>query len=267
MINQGKRLHAREDWKMAVTLAEIAKVAGVSVSTVSRVLNNNGHAISESTRQRIQEVADSMGYKPNLLARGLQAQRTFTVGVIVDNISSPFASPIVRGIQDRLKRERFTATIVNSDLDPEVEMDAIHTLLGYSVDGIIFVDTWLHSGTTIPPLAGKPYVLVNRIFNSSDQNFVDPDDFYGAQIATQHLIDLGHQRIAYINGPETWKASIMRLAGYRQTLEEHGILFDPLLVRPATGPSSKGMPPRRNCSRWNSGPQPFSRGMTPWRWA
>lgn len=216
---------------MPVTLVEIAQAAGVSVSTVSRVLNNTDHAISEQTRIRIRQLAASLGYKPNLLARGLQAQHSLIAGIIVDNIASEFAPPIVRSIQDRLMASGYSITIINSDYYPEVELDAIRTLLSFPVDGIIFVDTWLHKQSTELPLTDKPYVFVNRINSGSDTNFIEPDDYAGAQLAVNHLLRLGHQRIAYINGPTNWKASRERLAGYRDALQAAGVAFDPGLVQ------------------------------------
>ncbi|HIC88761.1 MAG TPA: LacI family transcriptional regulator, partial [Anaerolineae bacterium] len=98
------------------------------------------------------------------------------------------------------------------------------------VDGIIFVDTWFHSANKAPPVSDKPYVFVNRFFGAADCNCVGPDDCYGARLAVEHLVRLGHRRIAFINGPEGWEASANRLAGYRDALTMHGLPFDPTLV-------------------------------------
>src|SRR5512139_2858401 len=92
---------------MPVTLLELARAAGVSVSTVSRALNNSGNAVNKETRDRIQRLAQELGYRPNLMARGLRIDRSFTVGIIVDNIVSPFTPIIIRGIQDYLKRYKY----------------------------------------------------------------------------------------------------------------------------------------------------------------
>jgi len=112
---------------MPVTLADLAEATGVSISTVSRALTDSDHAVNEKTRQRILHLAQEWDYRPNLLARGLRGDRTFTIGVILDNISSPFAPPIVRGIQDELKRARCSIiltchvpVIVNSQKVPPI---------------------------------------------------------------------------------------------------------------------------------------------------
>src|ERR1041384_6368977 len=123
---------------MSVTLEEIAKATGFSVPTVSRALTNPDYPLSVATRQRINEVARQMGYMPNLTARSLRTDQSNTIGIIVDDILSPFAPRILRGIQDVLKQHDYLNLIINSDWYPEVEQEAISTLLSRPVDGIIF---------------------------------------------------------------------------------------------------------------------------------
>lgn len=106
---------------MPVTLEAIAKAAGYSVSTVSRALTNPDYPVNPETRQHIQDVARAMGYKPNMAARSLRTDQTNTIGIIADDILSPFVPPIIRGIQDYLKQFDFLSLIVNSDWDPEIE--------------------------------------------------------------------------------------------------------------------------------------------------
>ncbi len=107
----------------------------------------------------------------------------------------------------------------------------MRTLIARPVDGIIFVDTWLHSANEAPPPSEKPYVFVNRLFGAADCNCIGPDDRYGARLAAEHLARLGHRCIAFINGPEGWEASVNRLAGYRGALAAYGLPFDRTLVR------------------------------------
>lgn len=219
---------------MAVTLADLAKAASVSISTVSRALSGSDHSVNEKTRQSILRLAQELGYRPNPLARGLRGDRTFTVGVILDNITSPFAPPIVRGIQDELKPAGYSLTLTDSDWDAAVEVESLNTFSTHAVDGIIFVDTWLHSANEAPPPSEKPYVFVNRLFGGTDYNCIGLDDRYGARLATEHLAGLGHRRIAFINGPEGWEASVNRLAGYQDALAAYGVPFDGTLVRRGT---------------------------------
>jgi DNA-binding LacI/PurR family transcriptional regulator len=217
---------------MPVTLAEIAKITGFSVPTVSRVLSNSDYPVNAETRQQIINVAESMQYKPNISARSLRTDRTHTVGIIVDDILSPFVPPIVRGIQDQLKDFDYLGLIINTDFDPDLEKDAISTLINRPVDGIIFVES-LHSTTNeVIAQLDKPYVFVHRLFGSSVANSIVPDDCYGAGLAVNHLVGLGHRHIAYINGPEDWHSSMRRLAGYQEALVANALDFEPQLLQP-----------------------------------
>jgi DNA-binding LacI/PurR family transcriptional regulator len=221
-----------EDLPMPVTLEEIAKAAGFSVPTVSRALTNSSYPVSPATRQHIIEVAQALGYKPNLAARSLRTDQTNTIGIIVDDILSPFTPPIVRGIQDYLKPFDYLGLIVNSDWDPEIEQEAIDTLVSRPVDGILFVEYSHFAVNETLERSNKPYVFVHRLFGSNIRNSVVPDDHYGATLAVRHLISLGHRRIAYINGPEGWHTSQQRLAGYKDELTAHGLAINPRLIQP-----------------------------------
>jgi LacI family transcriptional regulator len=217
---------------MPVTLEEIAKVAGYSVPTVSRVLSNSKYPVSSATRKRIMEVAQKMGYKPNIAARSLRNDQTSTIGIIVDNLLSPFVPFIVRGIQDYLKRFDYLSLIVNSDWDPVAEEDAINTLVSRPVDGIIFVEYTHFAVNEALKRSNKPYIFVHRFFGTTIRNSVVPDDYYGASLAVRHLLTLGHRRIGYINGAEGWHTAQHRLAGYRDELAAQDIDYDPVLVQP-----------------------------------
>ena len=215
---------------MPVTLEQLAKVAGVSVSTVSRALNKSKHAVNEETRKRILTLAQQLGYRPNLLARSLKTERTHTIGIIVDDIASPFGPIITRGIQDYLKDYGYFSVLINGDWNPEVEIQAVHDLISRSIDGIIFVESWLREANPTLDLANRPYVFVHRLFGGVYHNSVGVDEHYGARLAIQHLAKLGHRRIAYISGPRGWYAAEQRLIVYCETLSEYEIPFDPELV-------------------------------------
>lgn len=216
---------------MTVTINEIARVAGVSLSTVSRALSHSDHPVNPETRYRILGIASELGYQPNLLARSLRTDRTNTIGIIVENIQSPFIPPIIRGIQDHLKPEGYFSTIINSDWDPKIEADSIQSLKNRQIDGIIFVETWHHSSQPVQVMTNKPFVFVHRLFNARCSNSVAPDDYGGARLGTHHLVSLGHRRIGLIKGPKDWDASQNRFKGYIDELEAAGIPFDRALVR------------------------------------
>lgn len=218
---------------VTVTLAEIALVAGVSVSTVSRALSNSNYPLKEQTRQRIIKLAEEMGYNPNFVARSLQSNRTFVVGVIVDRMSSPFAAATVQGIQDGLREAGYSIAMVNSNRDQNLVIEAIQTFHSRRVDGVVILNSWLHSfNDPILSMQDRPFVFVNRLYSDTVHNCVAPGDYFGAQLAVKHLVDLGHRRIAYINGLENWLEAQNRLAGYRDVLTEQGLLVDEALIRP-----------------------------------
>src|SRR6266498_1333713 len=215
---------------MSVKLEDIAKETGFSISTVSRVLSNSNYPVSEQIREKVVYVAERLGYEPNIAARSLRTDRTNTIGIIVDDLLSPFTPPIVRGIQDYLNETGFLSLIVNSDWDPDQEQAAIKTLLSRPVDGIIFVEYSHRAVSDGLERSNKPHVFVHRLFGSPIKNSVVPDDYHGASIATGHLLHLGHRHIGYINGPENWHTCRTRLNGYRDTLASHTMPFEPLLV-------------------------------------
>jgi LacI family transcriptional regulator len=217
---------------MAVTLEDISKATGFSVPTVSRVLSNSRYPVSAETRQRVLEAAQALKYRPNLSARSLRTERTNTVGILVDDIMSPFVPPIVRGIQDSLIEQGFSCLIVNSDWNPDLERAAIENLLSRSVDGMIFVEYSHLAMHEALEQSQKPHLFVHRLFSGAVKNSIVPDDRHNAVLMMQHLIDLGHRRIGYINGPETWHSARQRLVGYRDQLDSYGIAFDPTLVQP-----------------------------------
>src|SRR5215210_7879711 len=231
---------------MSIKLEDIAKETGFSISTVSRVLSNSSYRVSEPIREKILLVAATMGYEPNIAARSLRTDRTNTIGIIVDDLLSPFTPPIVRGIQDYLNQNGFLSLIVNSDWDPDQEQAAIKTLLSRPVDGIIFVEYSHQTTSDVLERSYKPHVFVHRLFGSPIKNSVVPDDYYGAFLATEHLIKLGHQRIGYINGPENWHTGRARLSGYQDTLASHNLPFDSALVQPGDWEIESGYEATKN---------------------
>ena len=225
-------LPSQRNYKVAVTLVQLAKAAGVSVSTVSRALSNGKYPLKTETRQNILKLAEEMGYKPNLVARSLQSSRSHLVGVIVDRMQSPFAAATVEGIQDGLRNAGYSISIAYSNRDQAIATQAIHTFYSHQVDGIIILNSWLHTfNDPILSLQDRPFVFINRVFSNCIENCVGPGDRQGARLATQHLVDLGHRRIGYINGMEDWIEAQNRLAGYRDVLTEHGLPVDEDLIR------------------------------------
>ncbi len=217
---------------MTVTLADIARVAQVSVSTVSRVLSNPNYPIKEENRQRILKLAEEMGYKPNLVARSLQSNRSHLVGVIVDRMQSPFAAATVQGIQDGLRNVGYSVSIAYSNRDQALAIEAINSFYSRQVDGIVILNSWLHTyNDAILSLQDRPFVFVNRVFGNCLHNCVGPGDYSGAQLATEHLVNLGHRRVGYVNGMKDWIEAQNRLSGYWDALLKHGLPVDETLIK------------------------------------
>jgi len=212
---------------LSATLEEVAKAAGVSVTTASRVLTANKHPVRAATRQRVLKAAERLQYRPNLLARGMRTERTHTIGIIAEDLLSPFTPPIIRGIQDFLREIDYLALIVNTDSATTVEQNAIGTLLSRAVEGILFVE--LDHLASIEELAQsqKPYMFVHRLFGASITNSVVPDDELGTQMAVEHLIHLGHRKLAHIAGPQGWHSARRRLESFHTTLAEHQLSLHP----------------------------------------
>ena len=215
---------------MSATLEEVARVAGVSITTASRVLTQNTHPVRAATRQRVLKAAAKLQYKPNLLARGMRTERTHTIGIIADDLLSPFTPPIIRGIQDCLKEIDYLGLIVNSDWDPDIEREAISTLLSRAVEGIIFVESGRLAPTQELVKSQKPYMFVHRLFGAPVQNSVVPDDYGGTRLVLEHLLALGHRRIGHIAGPQGWHSAQRRTDSYLDTLSQHGLEIDPALI-------------------------------------
>jgi LacI family transcriptional regulator len=231
MLSSNRLLSSRAE-TVNVTIAEIARIAGVSVSTVSRALSNHDYPLKEETRSRILQLATELGYQPNLIARSLQNSRSHLVGVIVDRMQSPFSAATVQGIQDGLRNAGYSISIAYSNRDQDLALQAINSFHSRQVDGIIIINSWLHTyNDPILAMQNRPFVFVNRRFESCIQNCVGPGDRFGAQLATQHLVNLGHRRIGYINGMEDWIEAQNRLAGYRDILLKEGLPAADTLIR------------------------------------
>lgn len=212
---------------MSVTIHEIAKAAGVSIATVSRVINHSDHPVNEETSKRVWGIAKARGYLPNHAARSLRTEQTATIGIITDDITNEFTPLIVRAIQDYLNERHYSTLIINADRKPDIEEAAIGSLLARSVDGIIFVETWHRAANHQLDQADKPYVFAHRQFAKPYLNSVRPDEAAGPRLALNHLLGLGHRNIGYINGPSHFFASVERLTSYQEVLAEAGLPFNP----------------------------------------
>lgn len=222
---------------MMVSIKDIAKAASVSHSTVSRALSDSP-LISAETKARIRQLAQQMGYSPDYRARSLVKGRTQTVGVVVTTITDPFIAEVVQGIEDTAQQYGYTVILCNSQSDPEREVGAVDMLQSKRVDGLIVTSSRVGAlyGEQLDR-TGVPIVLVNNHnAQSGPYTFsVGVDNEHGGRMATDHLIQEGHRRIAYITGPNNHSDDLDRLSGYRQALYAAGIPYDLDLVVSGTG--------------------------------
>jgi len=220
-----------DDYKIMITISEVAKEANVSRATVSHVINNT-RFVSEETRQRVEQAINELGYRPNVLARSLRLGETLTLGLILPDSSNTFFAEIGRSIETAAFESGYNVIFCNSDEDPDKESLYIDILTKKQVDGIILVPTCRHCDA-IQSLKKLqiPIVLVDRELTDLTLDTVLVDNLMGGLIATRYLVSLGHQRIACIAGPSSTNPSAQRLQGYQQALKEAGIPFDESLVR------------------------------------
>jgi LacI family transcriptional regulator len=208
-------------------MREVAEQAGVSVTTVSHVINNS-RPVNPETRTRVEQAMQDLGYQPNVLARSLRRGKTQTIGVILPDNTNPYFAEVVRGIEDTSFSQGYSVILCNSDNDLDKEHLYTNVLIEKQVDGIIFVAAGL-SEENIRNLQkrGVPSVLVDRQVPGVEIDSVFADNQAGGFLATNHLLSLGHEAIACISGPGGVRSSSERIAGYRQALEASGLHPNP----------------------------------------
>jgi LacI family transcriptional regulator len=214
------------------TLRDVARLAGVHPGTASRALNAETRSlVKEDTLQRVLDAAESLAYLPNPIARGLRTSRSFTVGVVIPDINNPLFPPIVRGIEDTLNPAGYTALLANTDNDSERERHALGTLRARQVDGFITA-TARRDDDALEEIIdlGLPISLVNRRFVDHRLPVAAIDDRMGIRHAVEHLVGLGHRRIAFLGGPRELSTGHERHVGFLEAMAQAGLEADPALV-------------------------------------
>jgi DNA-binding LacI/PurR family transcriptional regulator len=220
---------------MTVTLKDIARVAGVSHSTVSRALHGNP-MIPPHTTARIRKIADELGYVPNTVASGLRRTHSKVLGVLVRRIDDAFLAEVLQGIEDVLYAEGYGLFLATSHRNPEREKAIFRSMSERRVDGVIVCSTEVDT-EHLRQLSefGVPTVLINNQAATDVAHSVSHDDVAGGLALTRHLIGLGHTRLAYLGHSRTGRITQERLEGYRQALSAAGLAFQPEYV--AAGPN------------------------------
>ena len=216
---------------MNATIKDVAKLAGVHPSTVSRVINNDSR-ISEKTRNKIIRLINKLGYTPNAIARGLKTKKTHTIGMLIPDISNPFFADLARGVEDAANENGFNVFLCNSDEKLEKERTYLEILKEKRVDGLILCTAHIKDKSILKLEKKKfPYILVSRDIEGLDKNCIIVNDIAGGIMATEHLIGLGHRKIAHITGPLKVRSAINRLEGYKIALKKNHIEYKEELVK------------------------------------
>jgi LacI family transcriptional regulator, galactose operon repressor len=207
----------------ARTIRDVARLAGVSIGTVSKALNASGR-LSAETRAKVLRIAEAMDYRPNNLAQSLHRARSMTVGILSNDSFGRFAFPIVEALERRLFDHGIAVFMCNATDDPVRERRHIDQLLGKRVDGLVVTARRADRRMAIEPAArGLPVVYVFSQVESPDALCLLPDDEGGARLAVSHLAALGRRRIAHITGPERFEAVRLREMGWRKALAGAGL--------------------------------------------
>jgi LacI family transcriptional regulator len=213
---------------MAVTIKDVARVAGLSQATAARALGGYGYA-SPAAVEAAAEAAQRLGYRPNGVARALVSRATRTVGLVVGDIENPFFAAAARGLADALEGEGHTVLLANSDEDPVEEQRAIDALRSHRVDGLVLASVGRAAG--LNAIADEaPLVLLDRAIRGVHADAVTVDNRAGARQAVEHLVALGHRRIGIVSDQPSIASSAERLAGYRRGLADAGLPEDRSLV-------------------------------------
>jgi len=212
---------------MKPTIRDVAKQTGVSIATVSRIINGlDGY--NEETKKKVLAAIDELKYTPNAIARGLVSSSTHTIGVLLPCVTDSFATRLLQGIEDRARERGYSVIICNTESDGERTLEYLDVLSEKRVDGLIFTSEWIRTayGERLNGM-GIPVVLVSTSSDSYPFPFVKVDDRRAAYQATVYLIEKGHRVIGMVAGnPEDPIAGSPRIEGWRQALLERGLPAD-----------------------------------------
>ena len=205
-----------------VTIKDIALKANVSKSTVSRVLNNTT-PVNKTKRQAVLSAMEELKFKPNVFARRLAGGKSMTIGIVTEYIGSPFYDSIAKGAIEQLNDANYTAIIADGQWQEKLERDAITTLVERQVDGLIIIGGSLKTQSVEELIGDTPSVMVARRDAGCEDRCVYIDNKEAAKVATNHLIEMGHKKIAHIMGDPTHRDAVDRYAGYKEAMAEAGL--------------------------------------------
>lgn len=208
--------------KDAVTISDIARMADVSISTVSRVLRGTA-PVTESKRQAVLAAVAELNYQPNVFARGLASGESMAIGVLTQNFGSPFYDAILQGVVHGLRDTPYFPIFADGQWQAAVEKESVLALMQRQIDGLIVIGGFLTSDELTEYIEEIPFIVVARHLPGYEENCLYLDNIQAACMATRHLIELGHRRIAHISGRADQPDAAERQQGYIKALEDAGL--------------------------------------------
>ena len=222
------------------TIQDIAKHANVSKSTVSRVLNASS-VVNTETREAVEQAMAALNYRPNVLAQNLANGRSMTIGIVTQNIGSPFYDSVAQGVIEGLANTGYSPIFVDGQWHKNTEIEVIQTLIGRQVDGLVLIGGDIQAAEVDQLKTRLPIILVARQLPGWECQSVCVDNELAGYEATKHLIEHGHRSIALIHGIKEQPDAVNRLEGYKRALHESNIKFDSNLVFQADFSAQSGV--------------------------
>ena len=218
--------------KNTITIKDVAQLAEVSTATVSKVMNGSSR-ISTETIERVNQAIEKLNYRPNSIARSLRQNKTRTIGLLNNSKSNKntFVLQLMVGVEEEARAHGFSTFLCNSAASQAQEKEYLDMLLDKQVDGLIFLNNVVKNRALPDAVLGNtPFVFLNQYSSQPGYPSVIPDDYQGALTATEHLIKLGHTRVAFVNGRLKHEACAHRLRGYKDALNKAGLEPDSSLI-------------------------------------
>lgn len=237
----GRWTEQRVQQQKLATIEDVAAIAGVSIATVSRAINEPTK-VADETRRRVNEAIARTGYTTNAMARSLRMRRSNMILILAPDVGDPNFSNILVGLETEASKRGYGVLIGNTQNDAEREADYLRFISSNQADGLILLTGHLPFGHAQPGQETRlpPMVAVNEPVPNSDIPFVGVDNFEGSRLAAEHLISQGHRRIAFIGRSTGRAVNQLRERGYRAALEAAGIAIDPLLILDGDGTTESG---------------------------
>lgn len=221
---------------MRATIKDIAEQTGFSVTTISLILNDKGERFPDKTKEIVKDAVKKLGYRPNQIAVSLVKKETKTIGLIISDIRNIFFSNLAKGVEDECRKNGWNLILCNTNDHHKRDMEYLRVLADKGVDGILYAmasesdDEKANESIALIGSLKIPYIMIDRTVDGYPCSVVKTDHLKGGYLATKHLIDLGHRKIACVTGPQYLYDTINRLKGYKKALSEAGRHYDAELI-------------------------------------